>query len=114
MLGKDGSSTQLPLRKIWLLTGFVAIGLLLATIALAIKAKKSDNVEIAGYVVGSGHSIYLRAQPSNESRIVTILERDRVVRITNTRTLDEQTWYYVTSETEKGWILAENISFDPP
>jgi hypothetical protein len=106
--------SQRTLSILWKLTGLVAFVLLLTTVGLAMKAGASDDIALTGYVAGSGSSVYLRAQPSVESRIITILERDTAVSITNTRSRDNQTWYYVKVETEAGWIPAENISLDPP
>jgi hypothetical protein len=99
---------------VWKITGLIALVLLLATFSLAVKSRAYDDSAIVGYVTAPGSSAYLRSQPSEESRIVTILERDTVLWIKNSITKDSQTWYHVETDADSGWIPSENVSLEHP
>ena len=88
--------------------------LVVATVALAMKARAQTDVEVTAYVTGTGSSVYLREGAGEQSQIVTILSRGTVVRIRNSTRKNSQDWYYVKTDDHSGWILAENVSLDPP
>jgi uncharacterized protein YgiM (DUF1202 family) len=106
--------TQTKLSTLWKFTGLAVLVLLLLTVVLAVKSRAYAEVEITGYIVSSGSSVYLRSRPGGDARIVTILERNATVNITDTATSEVQTWYRIEMEDQTGWVPAENISFAPP
>ena len=99
---------------LWSLTGLLALFLLLATVGLIIKAQSVEDIGLVVYVTGSRGSAYLRAQPSKESKVVTVLRKGDPVMVKNARTVDDDDWYYVQTDHKAGWLLAENTSLDKP
>lgn len=87
--------------------------LLLGTIALAIKSRSLDY-DVGAYVDGPLSSIYLRAEPNSNSKIVTIIQRGAPVIIKNSRVVEDSNWYLVQTENETGWLPAENINLEAP
>jgi len=105
--------SNIKIALLWKLTALVAVILALATFALALKSQAGVD-DVAVYIDGPRRTVYLRTQPSYESRIVTILQRGTPALIKNTRAVGETDWYLITTENENGWLPAENISLEAP
>lgn len=99
---------------LWKITGLVAAGLLLVTIALAFKARAYAGVEVTAYIAGPSPSVYLREKPSDQGKIITILKRGVVVSIGNSSEQDHQKWYFIEVDEHSGWVPEPNISLTPP
>ena len=102
------------LSILWRITVIVALVLLLATVALALKSRDADDGELTGTVIGPGASIYLRVAPDDERRIVAILRPGATLVIKNSINQDNQTWYQVETESQSGWLPSTNVSFEHP
>ena len=98
----------------WLITVFVFIVLAITTIGLVAKASSQANSGISGYIKSSNPTIYLQTKPNATSQIVTILNLDTKVLVTDTATEKDQTWLYVETGTYAGWVPADIVSVESP
>lgn len=97
---------------LWRITGLVAIGLLIATLALAYHALRQPETVLTGVLSGHNPTIYLRSEPSGNSQIVTILERGGTVVIADTITNQDILWLKIKTGQFTGWIPETNITFE--
>lgn len=94
---------------LWLLAGIVALILLLATGALALKAGSQAGT-FAGIVAGPQGAVYLRSRPAPGAGVVTILEPGDRVEVENSRDVDGSRWYQVRTERGRlGWLPEERV-----
>ena len=70
---------------LWKITGLVAVGLLIGTFILAYQAWSVPQTDLIAKVTSPNPTVYLRAEPSSSSKIVTILERGSTVTVIDTR-----------------------------
>ena len=75
-------SNKLP-TFIWLITLFVIVVLTITTIGLVGKASSQANSGLSGYIMSSNPTIYLQTKPEATSQIVTILNPDTNVLVTD-------------------------------
>jgi hypothetical protein len=102
------------MRILWWLTGLMALILLLATVALFVRADHIEESGILAYVTRSQAAPFLREQPGNDGAVLMVLEYGSAVRISDSETRSNQDWYYVETGEASGWLLASLISFEPP
>lgn len=94
---------------LWKITGLIAIGLLIATLILAYQANNLPIKSITGKLTSPNPTVYLRAEPSGSSEIVTILERGSIVQIINTDQNQNIQWIKIDTGHFTGWIPETNI-----
>jgi len=98
--------------NLWIITGIVALGLLIATFILAYKASNLPDTGLYGTLSSSNPTIYLRAEPSGNSKIVTILERGMRVYVIDAVADQSVRWMKIESGHFSGWIPEANIVFE--
>jgi hypothetical protein len=101
-------------KMLWWLTGLVALGLLVTTLALFARADRVREAGILAHVTTSQAAPFLRDQPGNAGDVLMVLEFGAPVRIKDSATRNDQQWYLVDVGEMSGWLLASLISFDPP
>lgn len=106
--------SQKRLRIVWWFTGLVALGLLLVTVALFVRADRIQDNGILAYVGGSQAAPFLREQPGNGAAVLMVLESGSPVYVKDSATRNNQEWYYVDAGETSGWLLASLITSDPP
>jgi uncharacterized protein YgiM (DUF1202 family) len=99
---------------LWRITTLVACGLLVATFILAYQARGQPQADLIARVTSPNPTVYLRAEPSSSSRIVTILERGSTVKVIDTITDQNIRWLKVEAGRFSGWLLEANIVFESP
>ncbi len=99
---------------LWKITGLVAIGLLVATVILAYQARNQPQAELIAMVTSPNPTVYLRAEPSSSSQIVTILERGSTVNVIDTIAEQDIRWLKVEAGRFSGWLPEANIVFESP
>jgi len=99
---------------LWRITGLVAIGLLVATLILAYQARSQPQPDLIARVTSPNPTVYLRAEPSTSSQIVTILERGSTVNVIDTLTDQNIRWLKVEAGRFSGWLPETNIAFESP
>ena len=97
---------------LWKVTGLIACGLLIATIILAYQARHLPQSRINAVLTGHNPTMYLRAEPSGNSKIVTILERGSDVHVIDTITNQNTIWVKVDTGYFTGWLPEANIVFE--
>lgn len=97
---------------LWKITGLVAIGLLIATSFLAYKAHSLPETGILAKLSGANQTIYLRAEPSGSSQIVTILERGSRILVIDMGTSQNIRWFKIKTGQFSGWIPESNVVFE--
>ena len=102
------------LRFFWLFTLCAILVLSASTLWLVFRAKSSANSGITGHIISSSPTVYLYAQPATASQIITVLNRDAKVLVTDLQTEHSQIWLHVETETNDGWIPATNFGIDSP
>ena len=96
----------------WKITGLAAIGLLIATLILAYQAHNLPQAGLNGKLTSPNPTIYLRAEPSGSSKIVTILERGSQVSVIDTQTNQDINWMKIETGRFTGWVPQANIAFE--
>jgi hypothetical protein len=99
---------------IWLITFIVILGLMASTVGLLVQANSLEDGGITGYIMSTDQTIYLHSEPHDTSQIVTILNRDTQVLVTNATVENNQNWLYVETETTAGWVPATNVGINTP
>lgn len=97
---------------LWKITGLAAIGLLVATMLLAYQAGRQPGTELIARITSASPTIYLRAEPSANSKIVTILERGSTVSVLDSVINQDTRWMKIDSGHFTGWIAEVNIVFE--
>jgi hypothetical protein len=97
---------------LWKFTGLVAFWLLIATFILAYKANNLPDTGLYGALTSSNPTIYLRAEPSGNSKIVTILERGMRVYIIDAVADQSVRWMKIETGHFSGWIPEANLVFE--
>lgn len=101
-----------PYSTLWKITLLVAIGLLIATFILAFQVLRMPQTVFIAHLIGPNPTIYLRAEPSAGSNIVTILERGSTVYVMDTVTSQDIRWMKIEFGQFIGWIPEANLSFE--
>jgi len=100
--------------RLWILTGLVALVLLVATVSLASRAISQTDQTVTVYLTGSGRLFQLYEEPDRLARIRSVLDYGTAVDVVDSTEDGDQLWYYVEVEDKKGWIPAESVSLKPP
>jgi hypothetical protein len=106
--------TQERLKRVWWLTGLVALGLLLVTVALYLRAEQIQGGGIQAYVAASQSAPFLRAQPESNGAVLMVVEPGSAVRLKDSATRNNQDWYFVDTGQVSGWLLASLVTLEPP
>ena len=102
------------LSRLWILTGLVALVLLVATVSLTSRAASQADQTVTVYLTGGGRLFQLYEEPDRLARVRSVLDYGTAVEVVDsTKDMDQQ-WYYVEVEDKSGWIPAEYISLEPP
>jgi len=99
---------------LWKITALVACGLLVATVILAYQARSQPQADLIARVTSPNPTVYLRAEPSSSSTIVTILERGSTVNVVDTNIDQNIRWLKVEAGRFSGWLPEANIVFESP
>jgi SH3-like domain-containing protein len=106
--------------RLWILTGLVALVLLIVTVSLASRAlvlprtiSQADQT-VTVYLTGGGRLFQLYEEPDRLARVRSVLEYGTAVDVVDSTEDRDQLWYYVEVEEKKGWIPAESVSLEPP
>ena len=102
------------LKILWWITGLSALILLVATVALFLRAEQIQESGIIAYVARSQAAPFLRDEPGNNGAVLMVLEYGSPVRISDSTSRSNVDWYYVDAGETSGWLLASLISFEPP
>jgi uncharacterized protein YgiM (DUF1202 family) len=102
------------LTIIWRITAAVAVVLLILTLILVFKTSSASTASFTGYVNDRIPTVYLRSQPTHNSRTVAILNSGSEVLVDRSTTRQETTWYHITSSSGSGWIPETNLSLSKP
>lgn len=102
------------LKIAWLLTGIVALLLLITTVALMVRTVRSASHGYTAYLTSPTQLIYIHEEPSAYSKSVAIKEHGTVVTVMQTRRSGNQTWYFVSVDEASGWVSESRISSSPP
>lgn len=102
------------ISRLWILTLLFALILAAVTLALVVRSRAIADLGVEGQVGGHRSVVYLREQPSALGAIVTVLRRNQDVKVTNSQEENGRLWYYVRTEEEAGWVLAEQVSLKLP
>ena len=97
---------------LWKITGLVAIGLLIVTFILAYQGWSQPQSDFIARITSPNPTVYLRAEPSANSKIVTILESGSLVSIIDSVTNQNIRWVKIDSGHFTGWISETNIVFE--
>ena len=97
------------LRTLWILTGLVALALLVATIALGIQAQTVQELRVPAQITSARTPVYLRDYPSATQRILTLLEPGTQVIVVDAAARDGRNWYQVEVDDRLGWVPAANV-----
>ncbi|MBN2499395.1 MAG: SH3 domain-containing protein [Anaerolineales bacterium] len=98
------------LSILWTLTGIVALGLLALTITIVIQTGALAETGIPGQVTDStGAVVLLHAEPSRTATVITILEAQAALTVTDSQREDDVLWYQVQTEAGQGWVLARYV-----
>ena len=101
------------ISRLWVLTGLVALVLLVATVSLASRATSQSDQAVTVYLTG-GRLFQLYEEPDRLSRVRSVLDYGTAVEVVDSTQDMEQQWYYVEVEDKEGWIPAESVSLEPP
>ena len=99
-------------KTLWKIAGLAAVGLFIVTFILAYQARRLPKPGLSGKLTSSNPTIYLRAEPSGSSKIVTILERGSTVNVIDTVTNQNIRWMKIETGRFTGWVPEKNIIFD--
>jgi hypothetical protein len=102
------------LTILWVLTGLAAAMLLLFTINLYQRDREARKAGFNGYITGRSGAIYLRQDPGSNAPIVTVLELDTPVFVSESVSQNGADWLRVETGTAEGWLPAERVTTDPP
>lgn len=102
------------LKIAWLLTGIVALILLVATISLTTKTVLNASSGHTAYLTSPTQLIYLHEEPNAYSKSVAIKEHGTAVTVFQTHRGGNQTWYFVNADETSGWVTESRISTIPP
>jgi SH3-like domain-containing protein len=98
----------------WLLTGIVAMLLLIATIALTAKMVSSASSGYTAYLASPTQLIYLHEEPSAYSKSIAIKEHGTAVTVLRTHREGNQNWYFIDADETSGWVSESRIRSTPP
>jgi hypothetical protein len=102
-------------RVLWLVTGLVALLLLVATLRLATRAQSERILGQTVYLISRGSAAMLHQEPDPGSPVVGALVHGSTVVVLDQASQGGETWYLVhKSNMAPGWIPAANVSRDPP
>ena len=96
------------------ITGLAALGLLVVTVGLFLRAGQIEESGLVAYITSSQAAPFLRDQPSNNGSVLMVLDIGSPVRISDSSTRSNVDWYFVNVGDTSGWLRASLISFDPP
>ena len=99
---------------LWMITGLVAIGLIIATIVVVYQEFTLPQVVYKAKLTSPNASIYLRAEPSANSSIVTILKRESKVYVIDTVTRQDGRWMKIEFRHYSGWVPDNYLVFESP
>lgn len=102
------------LSRLWMVTALLILALAAATLALTLRARAIADLGVDGRVGGYRSVVYLREQPSAVAAIATVLRTNQEVKVTNSREESGRLWYFVRTEEEAGWVLAEQVTLKLP
>jgi hypothetical protein len=100
------------ISRLWTLTGIVALALLLATAALAIRAEALAGAGYEATLSGTGGPVLVRDGPSGLDPIVTILPQNTAVFVTEALEAEGRIWVLVETEALEGWVPLEAVEVD--
>lgn len=101
------------LTRLWMVTGLVALFLVVATILVATRAKHAGMRDERVFVTSSDGWISVYEQPDRESTVVVTLANGSSVLIVDYTISRGRTWFLVSrSGAEPGWVLARDISLE--
>jgi uncharacterized protein YgiM (DUF1202 family) len=101
-----------PYSTLWKITLLVAIGLLIATFILVYQVLRMPQTVFQANVISPNPTIYLRAEPSAGSNIVTVLERGSMVYVMDTVMSQDIRWMKIEFGHFSGWIPDTYLSFE--
>lgn len=100
---------------LWILTAVVVVTLVMATVALAARARSYRILNSTVYLSSNGPSVGLHAGPDLSSPVVAALVRGSPVTVLAVAEAAGQTWYRVQKgEMKPGWVSADTIRLSPP
>jgi hypothetical protein len=102
------------IRTFWIITGAVALVLVVATVYLSREAKAKEEAGYSAHILGRNSVIYLRQDPDPSSHIVTVLELGQQVFVTDISDEYAIPWAHVRAGDYEGWVPAERVGVDPP
>ena len=97
------------LKIAWRVTTVVAVILLILTVILVVKVRSSPSANFSGTIINQDTPVYLRNTPSEESSTIAILDPGTIVEVDRSTTRENITWYYVKTESGRGWIPEINL-----
>jgi uncharacterized protein YgiM (DUF1202 family) len=101
--------THKSLRTLWILTGLVALVLLVATVALVFQAQAVQELRVPARITSASTPVYLRDYPSATQRILTLLNPGTQVIVVDAAARDGRNWYQVEVDEQIGWVPAANV-----
>jgi uncharacterized protein YgiM (DUF1202 family) len=99
---------------LWKITAVVAAGLLIATFVLTYQVRSQPQADVIVRVTSPNPTVYIHAEPSSTSKIVTILERGSTVTVIDTMIDQDIRWMKIEAGRFTGWIPERNIVFESP
>jgi len=102
------------IKVLWIITAFVVVILIATTINMVLKERANREVGFIGYISGVNSAVFVREEPSANSTILTIVELDTPVLVTDRHDEGNQTWYRIQADNVEGWLPAERVSTESP
>ena len=99
---------------LWRITIAVALLLLVLTLLLVVKSQTTSSTNFTGYINRQNAPVYLRAEPTDTSRTIALLNSGTTVNVDRSTIREEITWYHIRTESGSGWIPETNLSLSEP
>lgn len=94
---------------LWVVTGLVAVALLIATLGLAARAQTTPAGPTTAVLTSSGTPIYLRADPGLSARILAVLAPGTEVDVHPADGDPTPSWQRITVDGRTGWVPTSNV-----
>ncbi len=102
------------ISRLWILTGLIALVLLVTTVSLTLRATSQTDQTVTAYLTGGGRLFQLYEEPNRLARVRSVLDYGAAVEVVDSAQERDQLWYYVQAEDKSGWIPAESVRLEPP